>query len=64
MREYRLLRGAEPFKLRLADADRGVETFAIARGMRGRVARRAAAAAIHSGPLRSILRRLVRGSAV
>jgi CelD/BcsL family acetyltransferase involved in cellulose biosynthesis len=64
MKEYRLLRGAEAFKLRLADADQDVETFAIARGVRGRVARRAAAAAIRSGLVRSTVRRLVRGSAV
>jgi CelD/BcsL family acetyltransferase involved in cellulose biosynthesis len=64
MKEYRLLRGAEAFKLRLADADQDVETFAIARGVRGRVARRAAAAAIRSGVVRSTVRRLVRGSAV
>jgi CelD/BcsL family acetyltransferase involved in cellulose biosynthesis len=37
-REYRLLRGGEPYKLRLADADRGAETVAVARGARGRAA--------------------------
>ena len=64
MKEYRLLRGREAFKLRLADADRGVETFAIARGVRGNVARRAAAVAIRNDPIRSTLRRLLRGSSV
>lgn len=36
--EYRFLRGAEPFKQRLADADPGLETHAIARGLRGSAA--------------------------
>jgi CelD/BcsL family acetyltransferase involved in cellulose biosynthesis len=36
-REYRLLRGGEAYKFRLADADPGVETIGLARGRRGRV---------------------------
>jgi CelD/BcsL family acetyltransferase involved in cellulose biosynthesis len=59
MQEYRLLRGAEGFKLRFADADPGVETFALAGGVRGRAARVAAAAAVRSGAARSGLRRIV-----
>jgi CelD/BcsL family acetyltransferase involved in cellulose biosynthesis len=58
--EYRLLRGAERFKLRFADADPGVETFAPARGVAGRVARAAAAAGLRSATVRSALRRLGR----
>jgi CelD/BcsL family acetyltransferase involved in cellulose biosynthesis len=64
MKEYRLLRGREAFKLRLADTDRGLETFSIARGLRGKVAQRAAAAAIRNDTMRLTLRRLVRGSSV
>jgi CelD/BcsL family acetyltransferase involved in cellulose biosynthesis len=56
--EYRLLRGAEPFKLRFADADPRVETFALARGVAGRAARVAAALGLRSATLRSALRRL------
>jgi CelD/BcsL family acetyltransferase involved in cellulose biosynthesis len=58
--EYRLLRGAEPFKLRFADADPGVETFAPARGVAGRAARSAAALGLRSATVRSALRRLGR----
>jgi CelD/BcsL family acetyltransferase involved in cellulose biosynthesis len=58
--EYRLLRGAEPFKLRFADADPGVETFAAARGAAGRAARAAAALGLRSGTVRSALRRFGR----
>ena len=56
--EYRLLRGAESFKLRFADADPGVETFAPARGLTGRAARAAAAVGLRSATVRSALRRL------
>ena len=38
LREYRLLRGGEPYKLRLAQRDPGVRTLALARGARGAVA--------------------------
>jgi CelD/BcsL family acetyltransferase involved in cellulose biosynthesis len=58
--EYRLLRGAEGFKLRFADADPGVETFAPARGAAGRAARAAAAVGLRSATVRSALRRLGR----
>jgi CelD/BcsL family acetyltransferase involved in cellulose biosynthesis len=58
MREYRLLRGAEAFKYRFAEADLGLETFAVARGLGGTVARVAAAAGLRSGLLRAFLRRL------
>jgi CelD/BcsL family acetyltransferase involved in cellulose biosynthesis len=58
--EYRLLRGAESFKRRFADADPGVETFAPARGAAGRAARAAAALGLRSATLRSALRRLRR----
>ena len=58
--EYRLLRGAESFKLRFADADPGVETFAPARGAAGRAARAAAAAGLRSATVRAALRRLGR----
>jgi len=60
MREYRFLRGAEPFKLRFADRDPGLETVALARGLAGRVARVAAGAGVRSGAIRSVLRRLGR----
>ena len=60
MREYRFLRGAEPFKLRFADGDPGLETVALARGLAGKVARIAAGAGMRSGALRSVLRRLGR----
>jgi CelD/BcsL family acetyltransferase involved in cellulose biosynthesis len=55
MREYRLLRGSEPFKRRFADSDAGLETFAIAYGARGRLARVSAAAALRSNLVRSLL---------
>jgi CelD/BcsL family acetyltransferase involved in cellulose biosynthesis len=58
--EYRLLRGAERFKLRFADDDPGVETFAPARGLAGRAARAAAAMGLRSATVRSALRRLGR----
>jgi len=38
MREYRLLRGGEGYKDRLASADLGLETIAAARGVAGRAA--------------------------
>jgi CelD/BcsL family acetyltransferase involved in cellulose biosynthesis len=56
MREYRLLRGSESFKQRFADLDSGLETFAIAHGVRGRLARVTAAAALRSNLVRSLLR--------
>ena len=35
LREYRFLRGEEPYKFRFADTDRGVQTVAFARGLPG-----------------------------
>jgi CelD/BcsL family acetyltransferase involved in cellulose biosynthesis len=58
MSEYRLLRGAEAFKRRFADADSGLETFALGRGIRGRIAGFAARAALRSERARVVLRRL------
>jgi CelD/BcsL family acetyltransferase involved in cellulose biosynthesis len=43
--EYRFLRGGEAYKLRFADADRAVRTFACARGPRGTALARAIASA-------------------
>jgi CelD/BcsL family acetyltransferase involved in cellulose biosynthesis len=63
MIEYRLLRGDERFKQRLADNDFGVQTFVLGRGLRGTAARSVAAAAFRSDTTRSALRRLARGSA-
>lgn len=58
MTEYRLLRGDERFKQRLADDDPNVATFVLPRGIRGTAARTAAAAAFRSNSARSALRRL------
>jgi CelD/BcsL family acetyltransferase involved in cellulose biosynthesis len=58
MHEYRLLRGSESFKLRFADGDPGLETFALARGIRGRAARAAATVGLRSAGARAALRRL------
>jgi CelD/BcsL family acetyltransferase involved in cellulose biosynthesis len=63
MREYRFLRGAEPFKLRFADADPGLETVALPHGLRGRAAAIAVATGVRSSPIRSALRRLARAVA-
>ena len=64
MTEYRLLRGDEGFKQRLADGDPGVETFALARGSGEPRRGRAAAVALRSDSARSALRRLAGRSAV
>jgi CelD/BcsL family acetyltransferase involved in cellulose biosynthesis len=58
IREYRLLRGAESFKLRFADGDPGVKTFGFGRGVRGGAARIAAASALRSERLRFVSRRI------
>jgi CelD/BcsL family acetyltransferase involved in cellulose biosynthesis len=58
MREYRLLRGAEAFKFRFANADPGLRTFVVARGIRGRIAGFAVAAGLRSHRIRLLLRRL------
>ena len=53
LREYRFLRGGEAYKLRFADADRGVRTFACARGLRGTtLAHALAGARALPGPVR------------
>jgi CelD/BcsL family acetyltransferase involved in cellulose biosynthesis len=58
MHEYRLLRGAESFKLRFADGDPGLETFGLARGIRGRAARAGATVGLRSAGARAALRRI------
>jgi CelD/BcsL family acetyltransferase involved in cellulose biosynthesis len=58
MHEYRLLRGAEAFKRRFAEADPGLETFVLERGVPGRIARIAAAGGLRSDRVRLVLRRL------
>jgi CelD/BcsL family acetyltransferase involved in cellulose biosynthesis len=58
MREYRFLRGGEMFKYRFADADAGLETVALSRGLAGNIAAVAAAAGLPSPGLRAALRRL------
>jgi CelD/BcsL family acetyltransferase involved in cellulose biosynthesis len=55
--EYRLLLGGESYKDRFANADHGLETVAIGRGLRGRLAL-AAARAASAAP--SVLRRRLR----
>jgi CelD/BcsL family acetyltransferase involved in cellulose biosynthesis len=58
-REYRFLRGPEPYKRRLADSDPGLETVLFARGARAR-ASVATASSISRRPAgRRLLRRLV-----
>jgi CelD/BcsL family acetyltransferase involved in cellulose biosynthesis len=59
MREYRFLRGGEPFKSRFADADPGLETVVVTQGVRGWLAGAAAAAALQSDRARALLGRLV-----
>lgn len=56
MREYRFLRGAEPFKLRFANADPGLETIALVRGTKGRIAAAVAARGLPNRTLRSVFR--------
>jgi CelD/BcsL family acetyltransferase involved in cellulose biosynthesis len=58
MREYRFLRGGEPYKHRFADSDPGLETVTFARSRAGKIAELAAAAGVRSGPVGSALRRL------
>jgi CelD/BcsL family acetyltransferase involved in cellulose biosynthesis len=59
MREYRFLRGGEPFKSRFADADPGLETVVATRGVVGRLAGAAASGSLRSDRARSLLGRLV-----
>ncbi len=58
MREYRFLRGGEPYKLRFADADPGLDTVTLARGPRGRIAGAVVGSALRSDRARSLLGRL------
>ena len=58
-REYRLLRGGESYKERFATGDPGIETVAVPRGARGRLAVGAAATGRLPGPLRRRLTRAV-----
>jgi CelD/BcsL family acetyltransferase involved in cellulose biosynthesis len=55
MREYRFLRGDEPYKYRFADHDPGLETFAMSHGPRGAAV--AAAGAMLGGQLAPVARR-------
>lgn len=50
MDEYRLLRGGERYKDRLANADRGLETIALAHGPAGHIALAAGRAALRLPP--------------
>jgi CelD/BcsL family acetyltransferase involved in cellulose biosynthesis len=52
MRRFHLLRGDEPYKARFADVDDGLETVAVCRGVTGRLAVRAAVAALALPPER------------
>jgi dTDP-4-amino-4,6-dideoxygalactose transaminase/CelD/BcsL family acetyltransferase involved in cellulose biosynthesis len=58
VREYRFLRGDEPYKRRLANRDPGLETIAVPGGAAGRAALTARAVARRSTTLRSAARRL------
>jgi CelD/BcsL family acetyltransferase involved in cellulose biosynthesis len=60
MREYRLLRGAEPFKQRFANADPGLQTVALAASRRGRMARAVVARTLGRDRIRSLLGRAAR----
>ena len=60
MREYRLLLGGEGYKDRFANADHGLETVALGRGLRGRGAMAAVAAADRGPePVRRRMKRLL-----
>jgi CelD/BcsL family acetyltransferase involved in cellulose biosynthesis len=54
MAEYRLLRGEEAYKYRLADTDFDLETVALTRNMRSRLALRLAAAGRRSRAVRAL----------
>jgi CelD/BcsL family acetyltransferase involved in cellulose biosynthesis len=56
--EYRFLEGSEGYKYRFANEDRGLETIAIPRGIRGRAAVVAAAALGRGGVFAALGRRL------
>jgi CelD/BcsL family acetyltransferase involved in cellulose biosynthesis len=60
MREYRLLLGGESYKDRFANADHGLETVALGRGLRGRAAIAGVAAADRGPePVRRRMKRLL-----
>ena len=60
MREYRLLLGGESYKDRFANGDNGLETVALARGVRGRAAVAGVAAADRGPePVRRRMKRLL-----
>jgi CelD/BcsL family acetyltransferase involved in cellulose biosynthesis len=54
MTEYRLLRGHEPYKYRFANTDSDLETIALTRGMRSRLALRLASAGQRSRAFRAL----------
>lgn len=58
--EYRFLRGDETYKRRFADRDEGLETVALARGVRGRIGSMAAASLARHRSVRLALTRLRR----
>jgi CelD/BcsL family acetyltransferase involved in cellulose biosynthesis len=60
MREYRFLRGAEPFKQRFADGDPGLQTVAVAVSRRGRIAGAVVARTLGRDRARSLLARAAR----
>jgi CelD/BcsL family acetyltransferase involved in cellulose biosynthesis len=62
MREYRLLRGGEDYKLRFATADPGLETVAVSRGpLAGAALPALAALRAAPGPLGGVARRMGAG---
>ena len=60
-REYRLLRGSEPYKYRLATGDRESLTVVVPATLTGRIVVKVAAALAGSGPGRGILNRAIAG---
>jgi CelD/BcsL family acetyltransferase involved in cellulose biosynthesis len=58
-REYRFLRGPEPYKRRFADSDPGVETALVARGARARASVATVSSISRLAAGRRLLRRLV-----
>lgn len=57
-REYRFLRGGEPYKYRFATDDSGLDTVAVGRGIRGRAMVRTAGLLSQTATGRKIVRRL------
>ena len=60
IREYRFLRGAEPYKRRFSDRDEGLESIALTRGIRGKVASVPAAVLARHMSVGSLVTRLGR----